>query len=88
MNSLVAKKLRGGLRVVRVKSRVYKDRRISAHAEYAVVDGERTLLYLIFNCNAWIAVQRTTPSSFGNPVSPINLKRWRDVKQWALERCR
>ena len=86
MKAPLAEKLRGGVKVVRVRARVYKDRRIVSHAEYAIIDGDRTLVYLIFNRNAWVAVQRTTPTSFGNPISPINLCRLRDVKNWALEK--
>lgn len=86
MSNCLAENLRGGLRVVRAKRRVYTGSRLVSHAEYAVVDGDSVLVYLIFNRSAWVAVERSSPTSFGKPISPINLKRLRDVKKWALEK--
>lgn len=75
-----------GVRVTRVRNRVYAGSRIKSHAEYAVVDGTQTLAHLIFNRHAWIAVQRSTPNSFGNAISPMNLTYFADVKKWAIEK--
>jgi hypothetical protein len=78
---------------VRTKARVYPDddhkRRRSgatAHAEYAVFDGQKVLAHLIFNRRKWIAVQRNGENKFGLPVSPYNITRLRDLKAWVIER--
>lgn len=74
------------MRVTRVKNRVYEGRRIKSHSEYAVTNDEQIFAYLIFNRGAWIAVQRSTPHSFGDAISPMNLTYFADVKRWAIQK--
>ena len=75
------------MKLARLKNRVYDDEgRIKSHSEYAIVEGQRVFAYLILNRGGWIAVQRSSATSFGKAVSPINLILLRDVKRWALER--
>jgi predicted type IV restriction endonuclease len=61
-------------------------RSVKAHAEYAVVEGANIFARIVFNRGAWIVVERSDEKSFGKPVSPLNLKLLRDVKEWAIER--
>jgi hypothetical protein len=46
----------------------------------------RTCAHIIFRGDAWIVVQRSTPNSFGDAVSPMNLTYFVDVKKWAIEK--
>jgi hypothetical protein len=85
----------GAVKLVRTKSRVYpseahrkKRTHVASHAEYAVVDGDRTLVSIIFIGRKWIAVQGRGGNKFGLPVSPVNVTRLRDVEAWAIKRFR
>ncbi len=80
----------GGLRIARLKNRVYHDGegplQVSSHAEYGILDGTTVRARIVRNGSKWIALQITEDNKFGKPVSPMNYVLLRDVKEWALER--
>lgn len=84
----------GGVKLIRTKSRVYRSAAhkaarsgVESHAEYAVVSGKKVLAHIIFvSRGKWIAVQRNGQNKFGLPVSPYNVTRLKDLKQWVIER--
>ena len=90
------------LRVIRIKNRVYSlgertrwsaqdgahvpIRTIKTHTEYAVIERQQIFARIVFNRGGWIVIERKNDSSFGKPISPLNLKRLAEVKEWALQR--
>lgn len=77
-------------RVIRIKPRVWENaftpRRVLSWAEYAVITGNTLHAKIVRNGRAWYVVETNNPDRFGLPVSPANLTRLEDVKQWAIER--
>jgi hypothetical protein len=64
----------------------YEIRRVRSHAEYAVVTGQKVHARLKRNNGHWVAVERGDDKKFGMVVSPLNIRSWRQVREWALER--
>jgi hypothetical protein len=56
-----------------------------SHAVYELIGAEGRLARIIRGPEGWRVCRLTnTGSSFGLPVSPVGMNRFRDVKAWAL----
>ena len=54
------------------------------HAEYELRDGPKPLAKIIRGPEGWRVVRFSTSSSFGLPVSPVGMNRYREVRAWAI----